>query len=89
MNSAGRHDRESVIGNRASQERKTADYREASPADDEAADEAAGTVDTREGSVATGQHGERLDKVLVALAPEFSRSHLQHLIALGHVRVDG
>ncbi len=27
--------------------------------------------------------------MLVALAPEFSRSHLQQLIALGHVRLDG
>ena len=34
-------------------------------------------------------HGERLDKVLVAIAPEFSRSHLQQLIARGHVRLDG
>jgi 23S rRNA pseudouridine1911/1915/1917 synthase len=35
------------------------------------------------------QHGQRLDKVLVALAPEFSRSHLQRLIEGGHVRIDG
>jgi 23S rRNA pseudouridine1911/1915/1917 synthase len=35
------------------------------------------------------QHGERLDKVLVARAPEFSRSHLQALVEAGHVRVDG
>jgi 23S rRNA pseudouridine1911/1915/1917 synthase len=34
-------------------------------------------------------HGQRLDKALVALAPEFSRNHLQSLIAAGHVRVDG
>ena len=34
-------------------------------------------------------HGERLDKVLVAIAPEFSRSHLQQLIERGHVRLDG
>lgn len=34
-------------------------------------------------------HGVRLDKVLVAMAPEFSRSHLQHLIDEGHVWVDG
>jgi 23S rRNA pseudouridine1911/1915/1917 synthase len=34
-------------------------------------------------------HGQRLDKVLVAMAPEFSRSHLQGLIEQGHVRVDG
>jgi 23S rRNA pseudouridine1911/1915/1917 synthase len=34
-------------------------------------------------------HGERLDKVLVTLAPEFSRSHLQGLVERGHVQVDG
>jgi 23S rRNA pseudouridine1911/1915/1917 synthase len=34
-------------------------------------------------------HAERLDKVLVTLAPEFSRSHLQQLIEGGHVRLAG
>jgi 23S rRNA pseudouridine1911/1915/1917 synthase len=34
-------------------------------------------------------HGWRLDKVLVAMAPEFSRSHLQGLIDLGLVDLDG
>jgi 23S rRNA pseudouridine1911/1915/1917 synthase len=34
-------------------------------------------------------HGERLDKLLVAHAGEFSRSHLQSLIGRGHVSVDG
>ncbi len=33
-------------------------------------------------------HGARLDKAVVALAPEFSRSHLQTLIESGHVRLD-
>ena len=33
-------------------------------------------------------HGERLDKLLVAMAPEFSRSHLQGLIERGPVQVD-
>jgi 23S rRNA pseudouridine1911/1915/1917 synthase len=45
--------------------------------------------ETREGAVAEAQHGERLDKVIVGLAPEFSRSHLQGLIKGGQVRVDG
>ena len=36
--------------------------------------------ETREGQVAEALHGERLDKVVVGMAPEFSRSHLQHLI---------
>ena len=34
-------------------------------------------------------HGERLDKLLVAQAAEFSRSHLQSLIERGLVTVDG
>ncbi len=38
--------------------------------------------------VAKAQHGERLDKALVAFVPEFSRSHLQGLIRAGHVSVD-
>jgi 23S rRNA pseudouridine1911/1915/1917 synthase len=45
--------------------------------------------ETRSASVDAALHGQRLDKALVALAPEFSRSHLQHLIELGHVRLDG
>jgi 23S rRNA pseudouridine1911/1915/1917 synthase len=45
--------------------------------------------ETREGAVAEALHGERLDKVVVALAPEFSRSHLQGLIKGGQVSVDG
>ncbi len=34
-------------------------------------------------------HGQRLDKLLVGLAPEFSRNHLQHLVEAGHVQVAG
>ncbi|MEK8027278.1 MAG: hypothetical protein RLY78_4015 [Pseudomonadota bacterium] len=34
-------------------------------------------------------HGQRLDRVLVGLAPEHSRSHLQQLAERGHVRLDG
>ncbi len=45
--------------------------------------------ETRTAAVTASLHGERLDKALVAMAPEFSRSHLQHLIAGGHVRLDG
>jgi 23S rRNA pseudouridine1911/1915/1917 synthase len=42
-------------------------------------------------SVAVGlkQHGERLDKLLTAIAPEFSRAHLQSLIADERVQVEG
>ncbi len=43
----------------------------------------------RRGLIERVQHGQRLDKALVALAPEFSRSHLQRLLEAGHVRLDG
>jgi 23S rRNA pseudouridine1911/1915/1917 synthase len=43
----------------------------------------------REAVIGADGHAERLDKLLVRLAPEFSRSHLQGLVADGHVRVDG
>lgn len=43
----------------------------------------------RETQVGEALHGVRLDKALVALAPEFSRTHLQGLIEAGHVRLDG
>jgi len=46
-------------------------------------------VECRTALVAPGQHGLRLDKVLAALAPEFSRSHVQHLVEQGHARVMG
>lgn len=46
-------------------------------------------VEWRESQVAAGQHGQRLDRVLVTLAPEFSRSHLQRLIDRGAVAVGG
>ena len=68
---------------------------EGEPAPDSAADptEAAepdeAAHEWREGVIDAGGHGERLDKLLVRLAPEFSRSHLQGLVADGHVRVDG
>jgi 23S rRNA pseudouridine1911/1915/1917 synthase len=59
----------------------------AEAADDEpAADEA--QPEWREAVVAREQHDLRLDKALVALAPEFSRSHLQGLIERGHVQLD-
>ncbi|MGZ5155291.1 MAG: RluA family pseudouridine synthase [Caldimonas sp.] len=45
--------------------------------------------ETREGVAGEAQHSERLDKALVWLAPEFSRSHLQGLLKGGQVRIDG
>jgi 23S rRNA pseudouridine1911/1915/1917 synthase len=61
------------------------DYREP-PADDEVDDD---SVERRAFEVATDEHGQRLDKVLVAHAGEFSRSHLQGLIERDLVRIDG
>jgi 23S rRNA pseudouridine1911/1915/1917 synthase len=52
-------------------------------------DEDGGGAETRDAVVTAGQHGQRFDKVLVALAPEFSRSHLQHLVEGGHARLAG
>jgi 23S rRNA pseudouridine1911/1915/1917 synthase len=43
----------------------------------------------REALVRAQLHGARLDKAVVAMAGEFSRSHLQTLIEGGHVHVDG
>ena len=51
--------------------------------------EPAAAVDTRRAIVGAAQHGQRLDRALVDLAPEFSRSHLQQLIDRAHVRLDG
>jgi 23S rRNA pseudouridine1911/1915/1917 synthase len=59
---------------------------------EEAADDgdaAAESTEQRSTLIEPGQHGLRLDKALVALAPEFSRTHLQDLVADGHVSVDG
>lgn len=52
--------------------------------------EGAGAIDeTRSALVNGAQHGIRLDKVVVAMAGEFSRNHLQTLIEDGHVLLDG
>jgi 23S rRNA pseudouridine1911/1915/1917 synthase len=47
------------------------------------------SFERRQANVTGVQHGERLDRLLVALAPEFSRSHLRQLIERGHVQVEG
>ena len=43
----------------------------------------------REAAVPQALHTQRLDKAVVLMAGEFSRTHLQGLIEQGHVRVDG
>ncbi len=54
-----------------------------SEADPESAD-----LEVRVGRVGVHQHGVRLDRALVDLVPEFSRSHLQTLIDEGLAQVD-
>jgi len=54
---------------------------------DDALDDEAG--ERRACVVQAEGHGQRLDKLLVEMAPEFSRSHLQGLIERGHVSVEG
>jgi 23S rRNA pseudouridine1911/1915/1917 synthase len=63
-----------------------ADYREP-PSDAEAGGEV--EAERREAVAGPQSHGQRLDKLLVAIAPEFSRSHLQGLLERGLVSVDG
>ncbi|PXW98622.1 ribosomal large subunit pseudouridine synthase D [Sphaerotilus hippei] len=48
-----------------------------------------GEPETRTATVDAAAHGLRLDRWLVGVAPEFSRSHLQTLIEAGHVRCAG
>ncbi len=74
---------------------ESGDYREATPVDRPDAllttqyePEPEVALETRQCSVSAAGHGQRLDKMLVMMAPEFSRSYLQGLIAQGHVQVD-
>jgi 23S rRNA pseudouridine1911/1915/1917 synthase len=70
-----------------------ADYREPPPADPDGDEPGSGpgepAAELRSTRVDAALHGQRLDKALVAMAPEFSRSHLQHLLERGHVQLDG
>ncbi len=63
------------------------EHETASPPDEVEPDEESSEI--RTASVGLKQHGERLDKILTSIAPEFSRAHLQSLIADGRVQVDG
>lgn len=71
-------------GNPMSSEENDGNYRDAS-----GDDEIGAAVEVRRFEVDRDAHGGRLDKALVAQAPEFSRSHLQSLIERGLVTVDG
>jgi 23S rRNA pseudouridine1911/1915/1917 synthase len=51
--------------------------------------DAGADVELRELFVQEGQHGQRLDRVLVEINPEFSRSYLQQLVAADAVTLNG
>ena len=57
----------------------------------ESHEEADGTleVELREASMPVSAHGERLDRALGGIVPEFSRTYLQQLIESGAVRLNG
>jgi len=46
-------------------------------------------AELRSFTIEAARHGERLDRALAALAPEFSRSYLQQLIEAGAVTLNG
>jgi 23S rRNA pseudouridine1911/1915/1917 synthase len=57
--------------------------------DNNTADPEALEPERREWMLDASAHGQRIDKLLATLAVEFSRSHLQDVIAQGHVSLDG
>ncbi len=57
--------------------------------DFEAAEMVDGDVETRTLVFGAAHHNQRIDRALVDLVPEFSRSYLQQLIDLGGVCIDG
>ncbi|HSV82926.1 MAG TPA: RluA family pseudouridine synthase [Ramlibacter sp.] len=56
---------------------------------DELLDEPGPETETRAFTIPAALHGQRLDRALAALVPEFSRSYLQQLIEQGAVRLQG
>lgn len=65
----------------------------AEPVDDAEDGEPAGIADAaaerREHVAGAAEHGQRIDRLLVTMAPEFSRTHLQSLVGRGLVALDG
>ena len=59
------------------------------PDHEDGEDLVASAVELRQLSVGLHLHGQRLDKVLVQVAPEFSRNYLQQLIDAGGICVNG
>lgn len=65
------------------------DIEDLAAADLDPASDPGGPTELREVVVAATLHDARLDKAMAELVPEFSRSYLQQLLALGCVRVNG
>lgn len=63
----------------------------ADPAEDGLDDalDGSGETELRPFVISAALHGERLDKALVTLVPEFSRNYLRQLIEVGAVRISG
>jgi len=57
--------------------------------DDSAAEPDALEPERRQWQLDASAHGQRIDKLLASLLMAFSRSHLQEVIAQGHVALDG
>jgi 23S rRNA pseudouridine1911/1915/1917 synthase len=74
---------------KARQVKQAENYRDEPSAPAEDRDEPNADIEQRRFMVDASWHGQRLDKCLVAHAGEFSRSHLQHLVAQGEVHIDG
>ncbi|MDM0013626.1 RluA family pseudouridine synthase [Variovorax sp. J22P168] len=51
--------------------------------------ELAAASEVRDFRIGTAEHGQRLDRALAVLVPEFSRSYLQQLIDAGMVEIEG
>lgn len=66
-----------------------AEYRVGGQDDPEQEAEDTGDAERRSAEVNAAGHGERLDRWLTGIAPEFSRNHLQSLIERGCVTLDG
>jgi 23S rRNA pseudouridine1911/1915/1917 synthase len=59
------------------------------PGEAEEGAELSDASETRAFVIGVAQHGQRLDRALAALVPEFSRSYLQQLIEAGAVELQG
>ncbi len=68
--------------------REAADATASQPALEDALD-AGPDAELRPFAIESAHHGERLDRALAALVPEFSRSYLQQLIEAGAVTLNG